>query len=862
MVGMLFGSYSRILVLLAALSVTSVLQADDLPFTRDIDVIYHKQGGYALTMDRLTPRGEANGAAVIGVISGRWISKHEFLAPQVADQLPGIAGGILNPTELLRRGYTVFYVVHGAQPLFTIPEIHAHLSAAVRHIRHNAERYGVDPSRIGIMGGSAGGHLSLLQGTRGLIADDNPKTQAEQSSRVQAVVSYFPPTDFVNYGTEGQFFIDFLTEAGGANPLQTLDLADHDDKNFLRDKVKDEARLTQHYRDIAPYYHVSADDPPTLLIHGDADDRVPVQQSGRIAERFQAEGVVHKLQRKAGGAHGWTPDDEELNLVADWFDTHLAREPKTEENAVDLEVEVTGGAIHGIEVAGLKQYLGIPYTAPPVGNLRWAPPAPVVPWKGVRDASAPGPICPQRKGNGGSGVAFYGPPPGTPRPEQNEDCLTLNVWSKATRTDEARPVMVWIHGGGLVAGSSARLTGRLLAEKGAVVVSMNYRLGQLGFFAHPELSAENSNGVSGNQGFRDQIQALQWVRDNIEKFGGDPDNVTIFGESSGGTSVAVLQASPLAKGLFHRAIGQSGAPFHPMRHRTRDYTFAPSGESNGLRFGAALVGEDADQSLAALRKVPADKIHQVTQSSQAFRVYEYFAMVDGEVLVEDVATTFANGQQNDVPTLVGATSDETSVPVDHLSTIMGTGIKGFQRFTASMLPGIRDEIPTYYPAATDEQAMQSWRDLFNNLNFHYPMRAWARGMENVKSDAYLYWFSWRPPIPDAEHIGAFHGSFQMYLFGDLKAFKAKPSDADRRFSEMLAETWVRFARTGNPNGGTLPEWPAFTVENEAYMELGAELRAGNNLEMPRVDLIGKAWAKRRQAAMGGEGEFKAGERLW
>ena len=351
LVSTVFGLCSRILVLLAALSVTSVLQADELPFTRDIDLIYHKQGGYALTMDRLTPKGEVNGAAVVAVVSGRWISRHEFLAPQVADQLPGIAGGILNPTELLRRGYTVFYVVHGAQPLFTIPEIHAHLSAAVRNIRHNAGRYGVDPLRIGIMGGSAGGHLSLLQGTKGLIADGNPETQAEQSSRVQAVVSYFPPTDFVNYSKEGQFFIDYMRKAGGANSQQTLDLVDHNDENFLRNRVRDEARLAQHYRDIAPYYHVSADDPPTLLIHGDADDRVPIQQSERIADRFQAEGVVHKLHRKVGGVHGWKPDDKELSMIADWFDTHLAKEPSTEENAVDLEVEVTG-----IEVAGLKDF--------------------------------------------------------------------------------------------------------------------------------------------------------------------------------------------------------------------------------------------------------------------------------------------------------------------------------------------------------------------------------------------------------------------------------------------------------------------------------------------------------------------------
>ena len=165
--GWIARSQRRFLILLAALSITSVLQAKS--FTRDLDLIYHKQGGYALTMDRLVPTGEANGAAVIMVVSGRWISRHEFLAPQVADQLPSVAKSIVNPTELLKRGYTVFYVVHGAQPLFTVPEIHSHLSQAVRHVRHNAKRYGIDPSRIGIMGGSAGGHLALLQGTKGLF---------------------------------------------------------------------------------------------------------------------------------------------------------------------------------------------------------------------------------------------------------------------------------------------------------------------------------------------------------------------------------------------------------------------------------------------------------------------------------------------------------------------------------------------------------------------------------------------------------------------------------------------------------------------------------------------------------------------
>ena len=313
-------------VVLAALTVG--LAADEPTFTRDVDLIYRKQGGYALTMDRVAPVGNVNGAAVVAVVSGRWVSRHDFLGPQLPDRLPRLAAGsILNPTELLARGYTVFYVVHGAEPLFTIPEIHGHVGAAVRHIRHHGERYGVDPARIGIMGGSAGGHLALLQGTRGSRGSEKPETQAEQSSRVQAVVAYFPPTDFLNYGADGGFFIDYLGQqvppGGFNNSLQALDLVEQDDERFLRTRVTDPARLARHYRDIAPYYHVSPDDPPTLLIHGDADERVPIQQSERIAERFRSEGVVHRLHRKAGGVHGWQPDAEELAMVADWFDDHL-----------------------------------------------------------------------------------------------------------------------------------------------------------------------------------------------------------------------------------------------------------------------------------------------------------------------------------------------------------------------------------------------------------------------------------------------------------------------------------------------------------------------------------------------------------
>ena len=510
---------------------------------------------------------------------------------------------------------------------------------------------------------------------------------------------------------------------------------------------------------------------------------------------------------------------------------------------------MTGGVVRGVIDAGdparraLRQYHGIPYAAPPLGDLRWAPPAPLVPWVGVRDASAPGPVCVQRTR---VGVAFYDPPQDATLPLQSEDCLTLNVWTEARHAGERRPVMVWVHGGALQAGSGSMQSGRLLAEHGAVVVTINYRLGRLGFLAHPELSG-GGGGVSGNQGYRDQIQALKWVRTNIASFGGDPNNVTIFGESAGAYSVSVLQASPMARGLFHRAIGQSGGGFHPMAHLTAPRTYSPAAESVGLEFADALLAGHEDRSLAAMRQASAARILEVAESSPLFNTYEYLTTVDGEVLPDDVGTIFAAGRQADVPVLVGSNADEGTALLAHFTRFMGTGVAGFETFARAMLPEAEGRLVNVYPAVTDNRAMQAWANLFTDLTFTYPQRAWARSMGGLSSNAYLYWFTWAPPIPGRETYGSFHGAFQMVLFGDLHAFNAVPTDADRRMADVLARTWVRFARTGNPNGGQLPAWPAHTRGNEAYLEFGETIGVGRDLRVEQLALIEQAWAERRRA---------------
>ena len=535
-------------------------------------------------------------------------------------------------------------------------------------------------------------------------------------------------------------------------------------------------------------------------------------------------------------------------LGALWLTHGCGQEQAAEESApvepppvaVGAEVAVTGGVVRGvIGEDGLKQYHGIPYAAPPVGDLRWAPTAPLAPWEGVRDASAPGPACVQPQGQGGE---FYG----RSGFEMGEDCLTVNVWTRAEHEDDALPVMVWIHGGALVTGSSDEYRGELLTSKGVVLVTANYRLGAFGFVAHPELSAENAAGVSGNQGLRDQIAALEWVRDNAERFGGDPGNVTIFGESAGSLSMSLLQASPLARGLFHRVIGQSGAAFHPMAFRDRATSYAGTGEALGEQFAAALAGEAGEASLAAMRQMPAETVLEVFHADPAFSNYDTLAIVDGEVIPDEVATIFAEGRQADVPAMVGSNADEGTPFLEFFTPLFGEGAQGLTAYAEATLGGT-EGFDTLYPGSDDAEAERSWIDLFGDVLFAYPSRIWVRSMENVTSDAYLYWFTWQPPVEQQEQFRAFHAAEIGYVFGNVDLFGAVPTDADHAFSDVMATIWTQFAKTGNPNGEGLPEWPAYTRDNEAYMELGVDTGAKSNLRLEQMALIEQAWAQRRAA---------------
>jgi len=469
-------------------------------------------------------------------------------------------------------------------------------------------------------------------------------------------------------------------------------------------------------------------------------------------------------------------------------------------------VRVEGGLLRGASDGAIRYYKAIPYAAPPVGELRWRAPAPVLAWKGVREATAFAPACMQR------GVSM----PGEAPPRISEDCLYLNVWTTARDAAAGLPVMVFIHGGGFSNGSAAMplYAGDRLAAKGVVVVTFGYRLGPFGFLATPALTAESSDHSSGDWGLLDQLAALSWVARNIAAFGGDPTRVTVFGQSAGAMSISLLMASPLAKGLFQRAIGESGGVFEPMQ-LAPNWLLAGA-EKQGEAYAASL----GTGSLAELRALPAARLLEGKSASITHPVLE------GHVLPASPWEVFAAGRQNDVPLLVGSNEEEGRSLVD-LSAVKAAS---FEADIAKAWGALPPALLAVYPHATDEAARQARADFERDLRFGWDMWAWARlQAASGKAPVFYYHFTQKPPFPAGSVYagwGASHFAELWYVFDHLDQEPWAWTPADRRLAETTATYWTNFARTGDPNGPTVPTWPAFTAGTGRMLYLGTPVTVG------------------------------------
>jgi para-nitrobenzyl esterase len=485
--------------------------------------------------------------------------------------------------------------------------------------------------------------------------------------------------------------------------------------------------------------------------------------------------------------------------------------------AAPATLKVDGGEIAGTTADGVRVYKGIPFAAPPVGDLRWKAPQPVVAWSGVRQADAFGPQCMQQPYPAGSPYAS------APAPT-SEDCLYLNVWS-AARAGDRRPVMVWIHGGAWTRGSGATPTydGAALAKKGVVVVTTNYRLGPFGFLAHPELTAESAQHSSGNYAILDHVAALKWVQKNIGAFGGNAASVTIFGESAGSWSVNVVQATPLAKGLFQRAIGESGAQF------ARNPRLA-----DAERGGVALAKAAGADSLKALRAVPAEKILEVPS-------FRSGANVDGWVLPDEVRKIFAQKKQSDVPVLIGSNANEwttLSNPTQFPKTL-----DDFHKRMEVQFPGLAAELDRVYPVKTDADIAEAMLGLGRDQTFTLEMRTWARMVTAAGRKAFLYQFTRVPPGPNPKW-GAYHASEIAYAFNNVGS-RPWATDADKRLADQMSSYWVNFAATGDPNGRGLPAWTPYDPGAEPYLDLGDAVQVKAHLLKGQLDFLEQAQRRRQ-----------------
>ncbi len=460
------------------------------------------------------------------------------------------------------------------------------------------------------------------------------------------------------------------------------------------------------------------------------------------------------------------------------------------------QVRVTGGILEGTVGTdpAVRVFRGVPFAAPPVGDLRWRAPQPVPAWNGVRRADTWGTRCVQG--------AMFGGPLVSREQAMGEDCLYLNVWTTARSATEKQPVLFVLHGGGFAAGSASepRTDGEWFARQGIVVVAPNYRLGVFGFLAHPELTREGGAQGSGNYGMLDQAAALRWVKDNIAAFGGDPGNVTVNGESAGSLSVSALMASPLTRDLVHKAIGQSGAFFASPTGGMAEKALADK-EQDGLRFQASVGAA----SLADLRAKPAEEILAAVMKVGG---WGYSPGIDGYFLPEPVKATFAAGRQARIPLLAGWNSSEMGMAVA-MNPQKPTPAT-FPAQVEKQLGGRAKAALALYPASTDEETLQSAADLASDLFISYSTWKWSEAHAKAGAPVHRYRFDRVLPDPNGmNRFGAMHAVDIEYAFRTLDSKKAAWQPEDHETSRVMAAYFANFVKTGDPNSAGLPAWPEF-----------------------------------------------------
>jgi para-nitrobenzyl esterase len=496
-------------------------------------------------------------------------------------------------------------------------------------------------------------------------------------------------------------------------------------------------------------------------------------------------------------------------------------------------IRIENGLIEGLSDGAVTVYKSIPYAAPPVGELRWRAPRAAPAWNGVRTTDKFGPICMQT----GASV------PGAVAEPVSEDCLTLSIWTAASSRDHSLPVMVWIPGGGFTQESASMplYWGDTLAKRGVVVVTINYRVGIFGFLAHPELTRESAYQSSGNYGLLDQIAALSWIKRNIAAFGGDPSRVTIWGQSAGSMSVSMLMASPLARGLFQRAIGESGGFFVPPAATGSPETwFLPGAEQQGVKF-AATAGAS---SLEALRKLGVEQVLKAGNEGTTHPI------MDGYVLPQQPYDTFTAGHQNDVQLLLGSNSDEGKPMIAGKDVKLATFGEDVGKDFGNKLQGdLANDYLKIYTPATDAEARDTREKFERDLRFGWDVWKWARLQTATgHSQVFYYYFSHLPPYPQGSPFaewGAGHWSELPYVFDHLGQIQWAWTDIDHALANTMATYWTNFARTGDPNGVGVPVWPNFTPATGRLMHFDNAAAVGSIPNLEGLRLLDDRFAQLR-----------------